>query len=160
MSTSKLHLGLLLVIISLVLAGSRSAQALTPQQILSLVNQDREKHGLSQLHLNPTLNLAAYAKAKDMVSKNYFAHISPDGTKPWDWFKNLGYNYSYAGENLAEGFTDSYELESSWMSSPSHRANILSPFYSEAGLAIVPHGDTNIIVEFFGSKEHKVTLRQ
>ncbi|MEO8065781.1 MAG: CAP domain-containing protein [Candidatus Doudnabacteria bacterium] len=129
-------------------------------QILNLVNLDREKHGLSDLSLNPTLNLAAYAKAEDMISKNYFAHVSPGGVKPWDWFKNLGYNYSYAGENLAEGYSDPYELENSWMNSPTHRANILSPFYSEAGLAVVSRNNTTIIVQFFGSKENKVSLRQ
>ncbi|MEJ0021967.1 MAG: CAP domain-containing protein [Candidatus Doudnabacteria bacterium] len=157
---SKLRFGLLLALIGMFLAGSYSSSPLTAQQILNLVNRDREKHGLSSLSLNPTLNLAALAKADDMINKNYFAHVSPAGTKPWDWFLSLGYNYSYAGENLAEGYTDPYELENSWMSSPAHRANILSPFYSEAGLAVVERNNTNIIVQFFGSKENKVTLRQ
>lgn len=158
--TSKFRFGLLLVILSLLLAGSYSGSPLTARQILNLVNDDRAKHGLAQLAFDPTLNLAALAKAEDMINKNYFAHVSPEGKKPWDWFKNLGYNYSYAGENLAEGYTDPIDLENSWMSSPTHRANILSPFYSEIGLAVVNRDDTNIIVQFFGSKENKVTLRQ
>lgn len=158
--TSKARFSLLLVILTLLLAGNYNPKPLTSQQILDLVNQDRAKHGLAVLSLDPILSLAAYAKAEDMINKNYFAHVGPDGTKPWYWFKSLGYNYTYAGENLAEGYTDPYDLENSWMSSPTHRANILSPFYSEAGMAIIARNNTNIIVQFFGSKENKVTLRQ
>ncbi len=157
---SKLRFGLLLVIISLLLAGSYSFRPLTSQEILNLVNIDRTKHDLAPLTLNPTLNLAAMAKAEDMINKDYFAHVGPDGTNPWYWFKSLGYDYAYAGENLAEGYLDAHDLENSWMASPSHRANILSPFYSEAGLAVVNRNSANIIVQFFGSKENKVTLRQ
>jgi uncharacterized protein YkwD len=150
----------LLSAIILLCAGSISAKPLTSAEILSLVNTDRAKHGLSALESNPTLDLAALAKAEDMVSRNYFAHVGPDGTDPWYWFKILGYNYTYAGENLAEGYNDAFDLENSWMASPTHRANILSPFYSEVGVAVVSRGDTNIIVQLFGSKENKVTLRR
>ena len=156
---SKVRFGLLLGFAAFFLGGM-PARALTAQQILNLVNQDRQSHGLSQLSLNSTLNLAALAKADDMVARGYFAHTSPTGTQPWHWFKALGYNYAYAGENLAEGYSDASDLENSWMASPSHRANILSPFYSDVGLAIVNRDETSIVVEFFGSKDNKVTLRQ
>jgi uncharacterized protein YkwD len=157
---SKFRFGLLLVSLSLLMAGSFDVRPLTSQQILSVLNRDRERHGLDSLTLNPTLNLAALAKAEDMVSRDYFAHVSPDGTKPWYWFNIVGYNYAYAGENLAEGYTNARDLENSWMASPTHRANILSPFYSEVGLAVVDRDNTNIVVQFFGAKENKVTLRQ
>jgi len=158
--SSKLRLGLLLLGIILLTPGTYSYLSLTSGQILDLVNLDREKHGLASLSLNPSLNLAAMAKANDMLSKNYFAHTGPDGTKPWFWFTSLGYNYAYAGENLAEGYSDPLDLENSFMASPSHRANILSPFYSDMGLAIVSHNDHDLVVQFFGSKDNKVTLRQ
>ena len=125
-----------------------------------MVNSDRASHGLAELNINPLLNLAALAKAQDMIDKNYFAHVSPDGVNPWYWFKSLGYKYSYAGENLAEGYTDAKDLEKSWMNSPTHRANILSPNYSEVGFAVLRENNTNVVVEFFGSKEEKLTLRQ
>jgi len=131
---------------------------LTAGRILKLVNEDRAESGLSQLSLNPTLSLAAFAKAEDMISKNYFAHESPEGNKPWTWFKALGYNYVYAGENLALGYSDPQDLEQSWMSSPSHRANILSPYYSEVGLAIVSKNNTSLVVQFFGSRSNQVSL--
>lgn len=141
-------------------ASLNSPRIITAEEILDLVNQDREKHGLSGLDLNSSLNMAAGLKAMDMVEKNYFAHVSPQGLKPWHWFKVIGYNYTYAGENLAIGFSDASELERTWMASASHRANILSPVYSELGLAVAKHDDNYVVVQFFGSEDDKLTLRQ
>lgn len=136
------------------------SETLSIEKIADLVNQDRANHGLPDLDLNPSLNLAAQLKALDMVEKNYFAHISPDGVKPWHWFRVSGYSYTYAGENLAVGFTSAAELEKSWMDSPEHRANILSPHYSDLGLAVVSRNQDLVVVQFFGNKDHKLTLRQ
>ena len=153
---AKVRLGFLLVIVTLTLNGSGAGMLISPHRILDLVNQDRVRYGLNELSINPKLNLAAFAKASDMLEQNYFAHESPAGTKPWHWLSTLGYNYSYAGENLAQGFSDAEDLEQSWMASPTHRANILSPFYSEVGLAVVNNGQKNLIVQFFGSTDSKL----
>lgn len=160
MNATRIRLGLLFGLILLVFGFGASQGGLSAQQILNLVNQDRQRQGLEVLTLNPTLNLAAFAKAEDMVSRNYFAHIGPDGSQPWDWFRALGYNYTYAGENLAVGYSDPHELENSWMSSPKHRANILSPLYSDMGLAVITQNNTTVVVQFFGSKNQLVTLRE
>ncbi|OGE79901.1 MAG: hypothetical protein A2660_00400 [Candidatus Doudnabacteria bacterium RIFCSPHIGHO2_01_FULL_45_18] len=158
---SKGRFSILLLLISLFFVGNTyAATPLSSAQILDLLNQDRQKHGLAELQSNPILNLAALAKADDMLSKKYFAHVSPEGTKPWHWFKRMGYNYTYAGENLAEGYHDARELENSWMNSPTHRANILSPFYSDVGLAVVSYQNVNLVVQFFGSTQNKVSLRE
>jgi uncharacterized protein YkwD len=155
---SKLRFGFLLAIIALISSINMKSSVLSQQEILDLVNQDRALHGLSKLSINPTLSLAALAKAEDMLSHNYFAHISPDGTTPWYWIKSMGYNYSYAGENLAEGYSEAEELQRSWMASPTHRANILSPNYSEVGLAVVSYHNTNLVVQMFGSENTKITF--
>ncbi len=152
---------IILLAICALFAGTNSkAQILTTHEIIELVNVDRIRHGLSELSIDPVLNLAAYSKARDMIDKNYFAHTSPDGKTPWDWFRALGYDYSYAGENLAAGFTNAQELETSWMTSPKHRANILSPFYSEMGVAIVKEGDRTMVVQFFATQQEKLTLKK
>ena len=132
---TKVRFGFLLGFLALLLSFSLRTKPLTEAQILDLVNLDRTNHGLTSLTLNPTLNLAAQAKAEDMLAHNYFAHTSPSGATPWYWFKSLGYRYTYAGENLAEGYSDAVDLEKSWMASAPHRANILSPNYEELGLA-------------------------
>jgi uncharacterized protein YkwD len=110
--------------------------------------------------MNPTLNLAAMAKAQDMLTNHYFDHVSPSGTQPWQFFRALGYNYVYAGENLALNYTDATDLEKSWMNSPKHRDNILSPYYSDLGLAVVNQNNKVVIVQFFGSKDTKLSLQR
>ena len=110
--------------------------AVLPSVLDDLTNQNRQSQHLAVLTVNPLLNEVAQLKADDMASKGYFAHTSPDGKAPWYWFKQVGYNYSYAGENLAIDFTDSEDVAVAWMNSPEHRANILKDQYTEVGTAV------------------------
>ena len=48
-----------------------------------------------------------------------------------------GYQYIYAGENLAVDFSESSEVIEAWFDSPSHRENLLSHNYSEIGFAVI-----------------------
>jgi hypothetical protein len=98
-------------------------------------NQNRVANGLPDLQVNPLLQAAAQDKANDEATKGYFAHTSPQGITPWYWFQQAGYNYLYAGENLAVNFTDSQDVVTAWMNSPEHRANILSTQFTQIGIA-------------------------
>lgn len=109
---------------------------ISSQQLLLLVNQKREANGLPPLILNEKLSLAAVNKAKDMFAKNYWAHDSPDGETPWVFIKRSGYNYVYAGENLARGFDNTDSVIDAWMASAKHKANLLSQNYRDVGFAI------------------------
>lgn len=128
------------IILSAFLALPRQAafeSSLTPDIILNLVNQDRAESGLGSLQLNQRLTRAAYAKAEHMLRHAYFAHTSPSGVEPWDFIKGQDFDYAFAGENLAINYTSSYELENDLLQSPTHRENLLSPLYSEMGIAVV-----------------------
>lgn len=138
---------------------SAARETLTVEQVLMQANADRTRLGLPALKLDHTLNLAAFAKAEDMLANDYFAHVSPEGIRPWYWFKSLGYTYSHAGENLAIGFEDSSDLERSWMASPKHRANIISADYSDMGVAIVYKDGQQMVVQLFGSRLDLVAIR-
>ncbi len=132
--------------------------SISESQMLVRINQIRQEKGLSPLTLNGDLSRASQAKAQDMFAKNYWAHFAPDGsTSPWGFIKGSGYNYLYAGENLAKGFTDSNDVVNAWMNSPSHRDNILSSKYKDIGFAIsegkLMGEDTVLVVELFGSRE-------
>jgi hypothetical protein len=91
---------------------------------------------LPPLQVSPLLAKVAQEKVNDMVVKNYFAHTSPAGLSPWYWFENVGYNFTYAGENLAVDFSDSQDVTSAWLNSPEHRANILNVDFTQIGIAI------------------------
>lgn len=132
--------------------------SISDQELLVLVNQKRLENGLSPLTLNGTLSSAAYGKARHMFDNNYWAHFAPDGTSPWNFIINSGYNYVYAGENLAKGFVNANDAVEAWMNSPTHRDNILSSQYRDVGFAIVEGTlqgeETVLIVEFFGQEKN------
>jgi len=109
---------------------------LTGTGILKVVNQDRAGSGARPLLANDVLQMAAEAKAADIFANGYFAHTSPGGKQAWDFIKEQGFAYDFAGENLAINYTNSYELEKDFLASPSHRDNLLSPLFTEIGIAV------------------------
>jgi uncharacterized protein YkwD len=70
-----------------------------------------------------------------MASRDYFAHISPDGETPGDQILAAGYQPLLCGENIASGYSSAREVVRAWMASPSHRANILERRFRDIGLA-------------------------
>ncbi len=120
----------------------------------NFANQTRQSMGLKPLTENQKLNQAAQLKAENMVQKQYFNHTSPSGVTPWFWFLKAGYNYKYAGENLAIGFFESEEVYNAWLNSPSHKANIVNPNYTEVGTAVMNgfgQNNTIVVVQEFAS---------
>ncbi|OGG00514.1 hypothetical protein A2Y99_03690 [Candidatus Gottesmanbacteria bacterium RBG_13_37_7] len=134
------------------------ATNITVEKILDLVNQERIKNNLSPLTISSELTTAATQKAADMFTKDYWAHISPTGVTPWQFISSSGYDYIYAGENLAKNFDKSEDVFLAWMKSPTHRANILKAEYTDIGISIM-NGDLNgeettLVVQEFGKKSN------
>jgi len=131
-------------------------------ELLQKTNEYRLKNGKRELILNEKLSLAATEKAKFMFQRNFWAHTSPDGTEPWYFVLNQGYDYSYAGENLARNFNSSGEVVNAWINSSSHRENLVSDNYDEVGFGIV-NGvldgyETTLVVQFFGRPRNMASL--
>ncbi|MFH1610534.1 MAG: CAP domain-containing protein, partial [Patescibacteria group bacterium] len=128
---------------------------ITRANLITLLNQERVSLGLQPLVENQRLDEAALLKAKDILEKDYFSHQSPEGVTPWYWFLKTGYNYKYAGENLAIGFLNSEDVYNAWLNSASHRENMINPNYREVGTAILTGNfkgnNTTVIVQLFGS---------
>lgn len=131
------------------------AAQISPEEVIRLTNQKRTEAGLSPLTYNQTLSGAAYTKGRDMIDRDYWAHVAPDGTQPWKFFSDFGYRYRYAGENLARDFSSAGATVDAWMNSPTHRDNILNPKYKEIGIGVTEGDlagiDTTIVVQFFGA---------
>jgi len=109
----------------------------TESALLQETNNERAKDQIAPLKMNAKLSQAAFLKGQDMLKRQYWGHDAPDGTTPWQWFDTVGYNYTYAGENLAKNFHTVEAVTAAWMASSEHRANILNAHYSEAGFAVV-----------------------
>ena len=133
-----------------------TAGSLPVQALVDITNQKRTEVGLNSLRLEPTLSAAAAAKGQDMLAKGYWAHVAPDGTTPWTFFLHSGYEYRYAGENLARDFDSPDQVVHAWLASPTHRDNMLSGKYQDIGIAVV-QGDlagkpTTIVVQLLGTR--------
>lgn len=130
--------------------------AIVSANMVSLMNQSRIEAGINPLSHNLTLASFAQLKGEDMVDRNYFAHDTPEGKRPWEWINRAEYDYVYAGENLAMDFITAEVVHDAFLKSPAHRKNILNPKYTEAGIAVL-HGEldgrkTTLLVEFFGTQ--------
>lgn len=130
------------------------ATDISVDKLYQLTNEQRQNNSLPPLSLNSALSLAAQKKAENMFAENYWSHYSPDGKTPWDFILGAGYQYEYAGENLAKNFLFSNGVVDAWMDSTTHRENILKTEYTEVGYAIVNgilNGEqTTIVVQEFG----------
>ena len=124
-------------------------------ELLALTNTEREKAGIGDLQINALLSDAAFLKAQNMFAEQYWAHVSPSGTEPWKWFGDVGYNYSYAGENLAKNYPTSDATVTAWMNSATHRENLLKKEYVDVGFAVVSgelNGEkTTLVVALYGA---------
>lgn len=132
------------------------AASISPDEVIRLTNEKRAQNGLPTLNPNTQLSEAARQKASDMINKDYWAHVAPDGTEPWNFFRNVGYRYKFAGENLARDFSNPVSTVDAWMASSSHRENMLSSKYKEIGVAVIDGDmggvDTTIVVQLFGTR--------
>lgn len=131
------------------------ASAITTGTVINLANDARVAGGLSELKPNSLLSSAAQSKANDMLARQYFAHNTPTGETPWTFIKASGYSYVTAGENLAIDFTEAESVQTAWMNSPGHKANIMNKAFQEIGIGIAKgmyNGhETTIVVQMFGT---------
>lgn len=105
-------------------------------EVIRLVNVQRANRGLQTLTQNWELSRVARYKSQDMLNKNYFSHTSPTYGSPFTMMENFGIYFSSAGENIAMGQRTPAEVMNAWMNSPGHRANILSPTYTQIGVGL------------------------
>lgn len=129
--------------------------AITVAGLLGETNTARANAGEPELQLDEKLTKAAYLKAQDMFNRQYWAHDAPDGTQPWKWLGDVGYNYAEAGENLAKGFGSDSAAVAAWLHSPEHRSNVLKQSYTQVGFASMDgtlNGKpTNVVVALYGT---------
>ncbi|MEG6616990.1 CAP domain-containing protein [Peptococcaceae bacterium 1198_IL3148] len=109
-------------------------------KVVELVNQERSKAGLQPGVVKADLTNVAQLKAEDMANNNYFSHTSPTYGSPFDMMKQFGINYSYAGENIAVGYSTPESVMEGWMNSEGHKKNILNPNFTEIGVGFTTNG--------------------
>lgn len=130
------------------------ATDVTVEKLYQLTNEERSQNNVPQLQYNSDLEEAAKLKAENMFKENYWSHYGPAGETPWQFILETGYQYEYAGENLAKNFLFSEGIVEAWMNSPTHKENLLRNDYTDVGFAVVNgvlNGEeTTLVVQMFG----------
>ena len=137
----------------LLFGGVCGAQDDAQARALQLLNRDREKHGLAPLVYSAALTELADRYAADLIARGFFSHDDPDGRSPFDRMRVAGIAYRHAGENLA--INDSVDAaQAAFMNSPTHRANVLQPQFTEVGIGVrvAPNGKTYVVQKFIGTQ--------
>jgi len=114
---------------------AKSEELIHKTELISLVNQARNKIGLSDVSSNKKLQKTAKNRLEDMQKKKYFSHLSPNGKNIKFFLQESDYKIILAGENLARNFTDEEELNNAWLNSFFHRRVIMGPIYKDIGIA-------------------------
>jgi uncharacterized protein YkwD len=122
--------------------------------VLELTNKARAEKNLAPLTINTLLTNAARGHSANMAKKGEMNHVL-DGKNPADRVKDAGYQYSYAGENIAVGENVTVQqIFEQWMLSKGHRDNILKAEYREIGIGIARNDKGEVYyTQVFGSPE-------
>ncbi len=120
------------------------------EMLFKAINYERKKMNIGSVKLNPVLSQIAYEKSKMMAEKQLFGH-EVEGKKTEDMLKERKIKFGKMAENI--GLNSSPRMAHFlFMSSPSHKANILESAFSEVGIGIYKAGDEDpqwFITEIF-----------
>lgn len=105
------------------------------EDIVAQTNTEREKLGLPVLRRSWHLMNAAQLQADQMAAFNTMGHDISGASypSPTSRLDGVGYRMSASGENVAEGYPTPAAVVAGWMTSPHHRANIVSTAFTEMG---------------------------
>ncbi|MFC5661589.1 sigma-70 family RNA polymerase sigma factor [Kitasatospora misakiensis] len=106
------------------------------RQLVDLVNAERARRGCGPLRIDPKLHTAAQKHSEDMVARNFFDHLTPDGTRADARLNAVGYRWSQWGENLDRGPSAPSTVFSRWMDGGIHQSNMLDCAFKDVGIGV------------------------
>ena len=138
--------------IGIPMVGADSSGPRWAERLLTAHNLERQKAGLPLFAGHWKLDAVAAERVQDMIRDGYFAHVDPDN-QPGNYAAVLAQHgvtqYRWAGENLAlNNYSDDAVARAmvTFMNSPTHRDNILSPDFDTIGCAAANRPDGTILM--------------
>jgi uncharacterized protein YkwD len=147
---------LLLLTLSLVAAltiavPNSHAQASAERTLLQLANQSRAQHNLPPLRWDDSLAKAARAHLQWVIrDPGELLHQYPGEPDLVTRGANAGAHFSTIAENIAGHGDTPAAIHQVWMTSPTHRANLLDPNLNVVGIAVVENQGLLFAVQDFG----------
>ncbi|WP_436900933.1 CAP domain-containing protein [Halovenus halobia] len=133
--------------------------------IAAAVNDERTARGRSSVEYEPGLATVARNHSVDMIARDYYAHVSPDGDAAFERVQSSSVSCSSVGENIAatwwqttfettDGERERHttreelvdELLEQWLNSPDHRENMLSTQWERTGVGVAVTQDGEVLV--------------
>jgi uncharacterized protein YkwD len=121
------------------------------EEMLKLVNAARAKPracGSENLAAAPPLRLSdqlahvALVHARDMAERGHMSHQGSDGSNVAQRATRIGYQWRAVAENVSMGQETPEEALASWIASPGHCVNVMSPKYTEMGVAFADNPES------------------
>ena len=109
--------------------------------LIDLINHERKRRGLHALSADSRLMLAAMEHSEDMANGGFLVHRGSDGLEPDERVASQGYRWRFTAENIGCGYRTPEALLQGWLSSPGHRANLLSREAKDIGVALAERRD-------------------
>ena len=129
------------------------------QQLLDLVNHERERAGLSKLEWNNQLADAALAHSKLLAENRDLSHQFPGEPILQERVGDTRLRFNAVAENVAAA-PDVDTAHTALMKSPGHRANILHQDYNAIGISIVERDHELFITQDFAHTLASYTEKQ
>jgi Cysteine-rich secretory protein family len=144
---------LVLMLVLLLSAGAAFAQAESvesgaEQEILRLLNGERESRGLAPLDFSEGLREAARRHSQRMAADRVLGHQLPGESGLERRLTHESQHFDVSGENVAFA-ADAARAHSALMHSTPHRANILDRDYNSVGIGVVRSGGEIYVTEDF-----------
>ncbi len=130
--------------------GSDEAANSIERRAFQKTNLARVQNGLSPLVWDADLYRMARIHSEKMAHDGYFSHVTHEGLRLRDRARAAGIlQFSVLGENIAynQGYEDpgAFAVEK-WMSSPGHRANILSDEFRASAIGTFVSADGSVFL--------------
>jgi len=106
------------------------------QQILSITNMLRARHGLAAVQWHEDTSRVAFLHSKDMKENEYFSHESPTEGTLVNRLAQLDIKYQMAGENIAAQYVDAIAASEGWLNSKGHRDTMLNEEFTHLGVGV------------------------
>jgi hypothetical protein len=120
------------------------------QSLLQLANQARAAHNLPPLQWDGTLARAARTHLQRVIQEEgEYLHQYPGEPDLMTRGANAGAHFTTIAENIGGHDENPAALQQIWMTTPTHRANLLDPNLNAVGIAVVEHNGLLYAVEDF-----------
>jgi uncharacterized protein YkwD len=110
------------------------------EAMVQAVNAQRAAYDLPPYAVDPALTRMAWGQAHDMVKRDYFGHVTPEGYTLRDRFRAEGLPVNWVGENIYLSVlpaSQAVDATVSWfMGDAPHRRNLLHENFNRLGVGV------------------------